>query len=136
LDTNILVAACIEEHEHHDRAWPLLDSVKKGHDLGFTSAHAILEAYSILTRLPRSPRILSQQAAALIEANVATKLTAISLTSKEYTELVLRLGKEGIIGGQVYDALHLACARKSGADRIYSFNARHFQLIAPEALRS
>jgi len=135
-DTNVLVAACLEEHEHHERAWPLVNAVHRGDDLGFASAHSMLEAYSILTRLPRSPRLNPQQAARLIEENVLRKFTLVSLTPKEYGEMVLRLGKEGIVGGRSYDSLHLACAQKSQAERIYTFNARHFQSLAQGAIRT
>jgi predicted nucleic acid-binding protein len=38
----------------------------------------------------------------------------------------------GPAGGIIYDALLLACARKCKADRIYTFNERHFTRIAPD----
>jgi predicted nucleic acid-binding protein len=41
------------------------------------------------------------------------------------------LANDGITGGAVYDALQLACARKIAAERIYTFNVRHFERIAP-----
>jgi predicted nucleic acid-binding protein len=36
------------------------------------------------------------------------------------------------VGERIYDALLLACARKSGADVIYTFNSRHFIRVAPD----
>lgn len=38
LDTNVLVAACVAEHEHHARALPLLQSIHQGDHQGFVSA--------------------------------------------------------------------------------------------------
>jgi predicted nucleic acid-binding protein len=32
----------------------------------------------------------------------------------------------------IYDALLLACARKANADRIYTWNLRHFRALAPD----
>jgi hypothetical protein len=32
----------------------------------------------------------------------------------------------------VVDALLLECARKAGLERVYTFNTRHFQALAPE----
>jgi predicted nucleic acid-binding protein len=32
----------------------------------------------------------------------------------------------------IYDALLLACARKAAAERIYTWNERHFKLVAPD----
>ncbi len=135
LDTNVLVAACLEEHEHHGRALPLVQTIHEKKVEGFASAHTLLEMLATLTRLPRSPRILPMQAATLLEENVMKRFSVVSLTAKEYAELARRLGREGIIGGQAYDALHLECARKSGADRIYTFNVRHFQSLADDTMR-
>jgi predicted nucleic acid-binding protein len=135
LDTNVLIAACLTEHEHHERAWPLVNSVREGKVEGFASAHAVLEVYAILTRLPRSPRLSTLQVTALIEENILEDFNTITLSGKEYGELVLKLGREGISGGQAYDALHLACAWKGQVDRVYTFNARHFQRAAEENLR-
>ncbi|RPI24789.1 MAG: PIN domain-containing protein [Acidobacteria bacterium] len=130
LDTNVLIAASVEDHEYHSRALPLMQSVHDGRNQGFVSAHSLLEMYAILTRLPRSPRILPIQAEALVRENVASRFTVVALTAKEYATLVKRFGGEEVVGGQAYDALHLECANKSGADRIYTFNVRHFAMLA------
>ena len=126
LDTNVLVAACVEEHEHHARALPLVESVHDGKVEGVVSAHSLLETYAILTRLPRSPRITPLQAAQLVEENIVEHFGVVALTGKDYGALAHRLGQENIVGGKAYDALHLECASKSGAERIYTFNVRHF----------
>src|ERR1051326_2219914 len=126
LDTNVLVAACIADHEHHTRAVPLVQSVHDSKDEGFVNGHSLLEAHAILTRLPRVPRITPVEASALICDNIVKHFSVISLTGREYGELALRLGRDGIVGGKSYDVLHLACAEKSGVDRIYTFNVRHF----------
>ncbi|MBI4664421.1 MAG: PIN domain-containing protein [Verrucomicrobia bacterium] len=130
LDTNVPVAACVAEHEHHARALPLVESVHQAKAEGFISAHSLLETYSILTRLPRSPRISPSQAATLVQENVINHFTVVALTAKEYGELAARLGRNSIIGGQAYDALHLECAEKCGAEQIYTFNVRHFAGLA------
>jgi predicted nucleic acid-binding protein len=130
LDTNVLVAACVEEHEHHERALPLMESVLEHRADGFVSAHSLLEAYAVLTRLPRSPRIMPVQATALVEENILKHFKVVALTSQEYGALVRAVGRDGAIGGQVYDLLHLECARKSGAERIYTFNPQHFSTPA------
>jgi predicted nucleic acid-binding protein len=67
----------------------------------------------------------------LIEDNIVKPFTVVALTAKEYVDLVMKLGREGILGGQAYDALHLRCAEKAGVDRIHTFDARHFGPLAP-----
>ena len=135
LDTNVLIAAFLHEHEHHSRALPILNDLHQRKAEGFTSAHTLLEIYSALTRLPRSPRMLASQVATLIQENILAHMTVVALTSQEYEALVLALGHHGTLGGASYDCLHLQCARKCAADRIYTFNLKHFQALAATDLR-
>jgi predicted nucleic acid-binding protein len=37
-----------------------------------------------------------------------------------------------LTGGIIYDCLLLACARKAQAERICTWNVRHFRSIAPD----
>jgi predicted nucleic acid-binding protein len=131
LDTNVLIAAFVQDHEHHTRALPLMQKIHAGHDQGFVSAHALLEVYAILTRLPRSPRIMPPQAATLIETNILGYFTVSAVAGREYGDLVRKLGQDGIVGGQAYDALHMMSAEKAGVERIFTFNVRHFTGVAP-----
>ena len=130
LDTNVLVAACVDGHEHHARALPLVQEVHQGEAEGFVSAHSLLETHAILTRLPRVPRIPPTQASALIADNIVKHFSVVALTGREYGELSVKLGQNNVVGGKAYDALHLACAEKCGADRIYTFNIRDFAQLA------
>ena len=130
LDTNVLVAACLEEHEHHVRALPILRSVHVGASEGFVSAHSLLETHAVLTRLPRVPRISSMEASALIVGNIVKHFSVVALTGKEYGDLSVKLGQNNVAGGKTYDMLHLACAEKCGADRIFTFNVREFAQLA------
>jgi predicted nucleic acid-binding protein len=50
----------------------------------------------------------------------------------DYVEAAQRMALGEWRGGRIYDALHLRCADKVGADSIYTFNARHFQQMAPD----
>ena len=52
LDTSVLVAAVLEMHEAHGRAFTALDRVQQGRDQGVVSAHSLAEVYAILTRVP------------------------------------------------------------------------------------
>jgi hypothetical protein len=35
-------------------------------------------------------------------------------------------------GGIIYDALLMACARKVNSERIYTWNEKHFRMVAPD----
>jgi predicted nucleic acid-binding protein len=56
----------------------------------------------------------------------------ISLDGEEYLETIDAMSRRGLSGAVVYDALILACARKARAERIYTWNLRHFRMVAPD----
>ena len=63
--------------------------------------------------------------------NIVKYFSVVALTGKEYSELSLKLGQNNVVGGKAYDVLHLRCAEKCGADRIYTFNVRDFAQPQP-----
>jgi predicted nucleic acid-binding protein len=42
------------------------------------------------------------------------------------------ISRRGISGAGIHDSLTLACARKARAERIYTWNLRHFRAVAPD----
>jgi predicted nucleic acid-binding protein len=70
--------------------------------------------------------------AAKLVAHTRKRLTVVSLTPTEYLTAIQALASLGHSGGMIYDALLLACARKSKANRIYTLNQKHFRLVAPD----
>ena len=59
-------------------------------------------------------------------------MTIVALDEDEYFAVVRESAKAGRMGGIIFDALLVACARKADAERIYTWNARHFRLVAPD----
>lgn len=57
LDTDVLVAAFLQEHRHHVQSFDLIKAVKDGAMRGCVSTHGLAEFYSILTRASFSPRV-------------------------------------------------------------------------------
>jgi hypothetical protein len=49
-----------------------------------------------------------------------------------YRDTIEFCANHGWIGGRIYDALHLSCARQPACDRVYTCNVRHFQQLAPD----
>lgn len=131
-DTSVLVASLVREHPHYSRAMPVIRRVLEGRDRGCVAAHALLETYAVLTTLPVTPRIGPEAAQKLVIENVVGHFEVVAITAREYDRLVRSLPDSGTMGGAVYDALHLSCAAKVRADRIYTFNVADFRRIAPE----
>ncbi len=64
--------------------------------------------------------------------SLEAQVTPVALTAREYARALRQASEHGISGGAVYDALILHCARKSGAERIYTLNTSDFIRVAPE----
>jgi predicted nucleic acid-binding protein len=136
LDTSVLVASVVQKHESHARAYAILERVQNGRDEGFVSAHSLAEMYAILTKLPPPSRHSPEQALLSIEENVVKHFKIAGLTGGDYTVLIREAALAGIQGGTIYDAVLIKCAAKTEAEKIFTFNLKHFQHVAPNNLSS
>ncbi len=68
----------------------------------------------------------------LVIDGACRRLRLVALDAEEYPRAVEEFAEQRLGGGQMYDALLLAAARKSSADRIYTWDVRHFRAIAPD----
>src|SRR5580693_7156059 len=128
-DTNILVAAFLANHPQHAAARPVLERVKAGTDVGFVAAHSLAESYAVLTRLPGASQVSPSVTWQLISENIIKNFQLVPLSPREYARTIEEASSSDVRGGKIYDALLLAAAAKSGAERIYTFNVAHFQSI-------
>jgi len=133
LDTSVLVAAVLEEHEAHERSLAVLDRVQSKRDEGYLSGHGLAEVYSVLTRLPPPSRHTPEQALVSIEENFINNFHVAGLTGGEYGALIRDAALRGISGGTIYDAVLLRTAELARVDRIYTWNLKHFQAVAQPA---
>ena len=131
-DTSVLVAGCARQHPHFARAQDVLERVVSGRDEGVVSAHSLGEMYSALTNLPVEPRILPAEAERIIGMNVTQHFRLQQVTSAMYEAAIDACVRHSFVGGKVYDALLLECARKAACERIYTFNAHDFRRLAPD----
>jgi predicted nucleic acid-binding protein len=136
LDTNVVVAAVVTNHNRHEDALAALDRVQNSHDDGFVSSHSLAEMYAVLTRLPPPMRHSPEQALLTIEENVLQFFKISALTGDDYAELIRESGLAGIQGGTIYDAVLLKCAHRARVECLYTFNLKHFQAIAPRTFRA
>ena|SRR5579859_2986312 len=131
-DTAVLVAASVAGHPHHSQSALALESAMKKRFAGHVSGHGLSEVYAVLTRTPFSPAIYPAEAWKLVQANILPYFEIVTITPQMYRETIRECAENGWMGGRVYDALHLRCARKSDCERILTFNVRHFQQLAPD----
>ena len=107
VDTSVVVAAFASWHEGHIAAAALLSRKPK------LPAHVLVEAYSVLTRLPPPHRAPGDIVAAFLAR--AFDGAPLSLKGASHRELVGRMARSGIVGGSIYDAVVAATAKQHRA---------------------
>ena len=131
-DTSVLVPVFYGDHVHHKASFDLF--IRFGKTTGCCGAHSLAEVYSTLTRMPGKHRISGEQAMLFI-GSIRERLSIVALSGDEYADALQASSALGIVGGAIYDALLAHCAIKAQADRIYSWNARHYSICGPEVTR-
>lgn len=129
LDTSVLVATCQVNHERHRPSRELWQRCAQ--DRTAVATHTIAELFNILSAMPPPLRLAPRDAVLAVETFLQ-RLTPVSLSAGEYMETLRRTANLDRSGGIIYDALLLACARKIQAEKIYTWNVKHFQMAAPD----
>lgn len=102
-DSSVAVALVQASHSAHDRV-----SAAVGKRAVGLPAHAAIETYSVLTRLPGDARLSAVDAAALLAARFPKRAVLDASTQER---LVDEFAAAGVAGGAVYDALIALTAR-------------------------
>lgn len=106
LDTSVAVPSLVGWHEHHE-------ACRRAARGALLPAHALVETFSVLTRLPAPHRLQSDVARSLLTARFggARLLAAPAALQRSIVELA---AASGISGGAIYDALVGLTARHHG----------------------
>ena len=110
-DSTVAVAAALEWHEAHEVA----RSALRGHPVALP-AHAALETYAVLTRIPPPLDVSRVVARDYLSRAFAGPL--LTLPAEEHARLLDVAAVSDLRGGAVYDALIGATARHAGATLI------------------
>jgi len=131
-DTSLIVAALVDTHPMHERAFPWVKRSKAKEFELVIAGHTLSELYAVLSTLPIKPRIPPSVAWRLIHENIESTAKIVSLTPAEYISTIRRMPELGIAGGTVYDALIAKVAQKSKVERLITLNTEHFRRVWPE----
>ena len=120
-----MVAAVCDWHEHHEPTRVAIEERRRRDEKQVLAAPCLVEAYAVLTRLPPPYRLSAADALALLDANWS-KATVVTLTAAEHWRALRDCQRSGVFGGQTYDALIAACARKAKVGALLTWNLAHF----------
>jgi len=133
-DTSCLVALVCSWHEHHAATFKEMNQRARSGDHAVLAAHSLVETYAVLTRLPYPFRLSEQDALRLLEENFS-KTQIVTLTSAQYWRVLKECNDKKISGGQTYDAVIAACARKAKAAVLLTWNHDHFATFQDKNFR-
>jgi predicted nucleic acid-binding protein len=105
-DTSVLIAAYSPWHDQHEAAFAAVDGID---DL---VAHAELEAYSVLTRMPAAQRAPADVVSQYLAEEFPGQRLVLSELAR--TGLLRLLAAVDVAAGAVYDALIALTAREHG----------------------
>jgi predicted nucleic acid-binding protein len=96
-DSSVTIAALLADHPAHKTAAEAFAACKT------TIAHAAVETYSVLTRLPAPHRVDAATAATVLKERTPT--THATLDASRYAQAPSRMAGAGVSGGATYDGL-------------------------------
>jgi predicted nucleic acid-binding protein len=130
-----MVAAVCSWHEHHERAIQEIQNRLDHRQRMVIAAPALIEAYSVLTRLPAPHRLSPDEALNILEANFLRDVRLVALDAANYRALLRGSPALGISGGRVHDAVIATCARRAKTETVLTFNDTHFIAFAGPDLK-
>src|SRR5258705_11878977 len=110
-DTSCLVALICSWHERHAATLKEMNHRNQSGYASVLAAHSLVETFAVLTRIPYPYRLSEKDTWELLNANFS-KTRVVALTSTQYWAALKTCRDSGISGGQIYDAVIAACARK------------------------
>jgi predicted nucleic acid-binding protein len=131
LDSSCMVALLCAWHAGYNAILREIEQrFDRGEDL-IIAVPALIETYSVLTRLPSPYRISPIQCERLLEASFmdnAADLVALDVAA--YRMLLQSAATNMVAGGSIYDGVIYSCAVAAKADALLTFNERHFRPFA------
>jgi len=134
LDTNCLVALVAEWHPRHRATAAAYERrLAAGQEL-VIAGHALLECFSVLTRLPGAVRVPAETAERVLGLSFADRAEIAVLRPGDYWPIIRRLGQSGRGGGLVYDAAIALASFRAGARDLLTWNVKDLGAVAPPGL--
>ena len=126
LDANCLVAAVSRRHYAKVPVQREVDRRLAASEKMVLPAHALAEAFSVLTRRPAPERMTPSEAHTALDISFIREARVAALDADAYLSLLARLATLGVGGGRVYDEAIAETASRAGAAVLLTLNPKHF----------
>jgi predicted nucleic acid-binding protein len=126
IDSNYLICLLQSWNPHHEATMADLERRLDEGQLLHLIPHTLLEAYSVMTRMPDPFRKPPQLVYRLLSENFRPfPLTPVPDAGDTWT-LLADLGARGLSGGQTYDRWIAWTAQRAGMQELVTWNIKHF----------
>lgn len=133
-DTSCMVPAVSAWHVHHERAANEIERRLNRGETMVLAAPALVESYSVLSRLPPPHRLSAADALTILETTFMSAAEIVAIDGAVYHALLRRAPADGVVGGHIYDTIIVACARAANVATLLTFNERHFRPLGGHGL--
>jgi predicted nucleic acid-binding protein len=133
LDTSCLIPLVAEWHQQHDQTTKSYRARLDRGEKPVIPIHALLECYSVLTRLPHPVRT-DPETAAQVLAKYFEEAEIAGLEGSAGWSIIRSAASLSIGGGRVYDAAIARAATEAGAVILVTWNVKHFLGFSPPGL--
>ena len=130
VDSSVIIAGLLSWHQFHQRAFDALEKAIANERLLVPLA-ALVESYSVMTRLPSPHRLRPEIANQLLHDSFGGARVVALSTKKAWTFLDQCVAG-GTAGARVYDAVIAHSALEGRAEELLTFNPRDFETFADQ----
>jgi predicted nucleic acid-binding protein len=124
-DSDCLIAVLSASHPFHEEARSEVRRRLAADEQLMLASDTIIQAYSVLTRLPRPMRVSPRNAWALIQG-FRGPAPVLRLSAERVDSALSRAIVAGIAGGAIHDYLIAAAAAHAGVATLLTFNVREY----------
>ncbi len=125
VDTNVIVAIAWDGHPDHVVATGDLERRLSAGATMVVPAHALVESYSVLTRIPAPFRLSPADTVTFLE-DLVSNAAVTDLQADAYLPLLREASQARVTGGRIHDMLIAASSVAAEADVLLTFNTRDF----------
>lgn len=133
LDSSVLIDLFAKQAARHRVTLECCAAHRSNGDEFVLAEHALLEAFSVLTRAPKPVGIPAREAEQALLDAFGNSIVAPMRHGLAW-ETIRHTLDHGHWGGRVYDAVIALSVFEAGASVLLTWNPRHFQTIAPAGL--
>lgn len=134
LDTSCLVPLFAEEHFSHEPTRIEYERLERGNAQFIVACHALLECFSVLTRMPPPYRRTPEETERILRESFGRDVALPGVDSPLTWSSVREVVAAGLFGGKVYDAVIARATFAAGASVLLTWNPRDFLRVSPAGL--